>query len=202
MLISPSSRVLKKDALLASRSELSQFLAEVERRAYKLALFAVHDSDAALDIVQDAMFKLAEKYAAKPAPELPMLFHRILQNTIRDYYRRQKIRSRWTSLVSSFVPEDASEDYDPLESMQTPDQSTSNNPLDALNESQLLEIIEKELKKLPARQREAFLLRYWEEFDVAQSATIMGCSEGSVKTHCSRATHSLAKALRARGINL
>jgi len=69
-------------------------------------MFAVHHEDHALDIVQDAMLKLAEKYGDKPLEELPMLFQRILQNTIRDFYRRQKVRSLWTTLLSSFTPED------------------------------------------------------------------------------------------------
>ena len=77
--------------------EISAFLAEVERRAFKQAMFAVRDEDAALDIVQDAMLKLTEKYAEKPAAELPMLFQRILQNTIHDHFRRQKVRSTWTT---------------------------------------------------------------------------------------------------------
>ena len=146
------------------------------------------------------MFKLAEKYGAKSANEYPMLFHRILQNTIKDHFRRQKVRSRWTTLFSSLVPGDAEDDYDPLESIQNLDSSSQWNPVEALQESQLIEIIEKEIKKLPSRQREAFLLRYWEEMDVAEAAVVMGCSEGSVKTHCSRAAHTLAKALRGRGI--
>ena len=191
-----------KDKFLASRTELSDFLAEVEKRAFKLALFAVRDNDVALDIVQDAMCKLAEKYGGKPSNEFPMLFHRILQNTIKDYYRRQKVRSRWTVLFSSLVSNDAEEDYDPLEVLETESQTTSTNPFHALQEAQLVEIVEKELKKLPPRQREAFLLRYWEELDVAEAAVAMGCSEGSVKTHCSRATHTLAEALRIRGIEL
>jgi hypothetical protein len=92
------------NAFLASRVELSDFLTSIERRAYKQALFAVRDEEAALDIVQDAMMKLAEKYGGKPSGELPMLFQRILQNTIRDYYRRQKVRSLWTTLLSSLNP--------------------------------------------------------------------------------------------------
>ena len=156
----------------------------------------------ALDVVQDAMCKLAEKYGTKPANELPMLFHRILQNTIKDHYRRQKVRSRWTVLFSSLVSSDSEEDYDPLESMDSADPVRAKNPSDSLQDSQLIEIIEKELKMLPARQREAFLLRYWEEMDVAETAAAMGCSEGSVKTHCSRATHTLAEALRTKGIEL
>jgi len=148
------------------------------------------------------MCKLAEKYGAKPASEFPMLFHRILQNTIKDHYRRQKVRSRWTVQFSSLVSGDAEEDYDPLETLESETPGFSKEPLDALKDSQLIEIIENEIKKLPARQREAFLLRYWEEMDVAEAAAAMGCSEGSVKTHCSRATHTLAEALRTRGIEL
>ena len=149
------------------------------------------------------MLKLAEKYAAKPGEELPMLFQRILQNTIRDYYRRQKVRNAWTTLLSALTPSHADEDYDPLESLLAADGSNEkNNPSDQLDRLQRIGIIEKAIETLPARQREAFLLRYWEELDVAQTAEVMGCSEGSVKTHCSRATHTLAEALKAKGIEL
>ena len=198
-----SFRPIKKDALLASRNELSEFLASVERRAYKQALFAVREAENALDIVQDSMLKLAEKYGAKPAAELPMLFQRILQNTIRDFYRRQKVRSRWVTLFSALSPGREDDDSDPLETLESADTSGSmGGPADRLEQSQVVEVIEKELQRLPQRQRQAFLLRYWEELDVAETAKAMGCSEGSVKTHCSRATHALATALKARGITL
>lgn len=187
--------------LLATRIELSEFLAGVERRAFKQALFAVHDDDHALDIVQDAMLKLSEKYGDKPAVELPMLFQRILQNTIRDFYRRQKVRSLWTTLLSSFTPAD-DEDADPLETLQVHEGSNIPTPHASAEQSQVLAIIEKEIRKLPPRQREAFLMRYWEDMDIAETAAAMDCSEGSVKTHCSRATHTLAAALKARGIEL
>ena len=186
---------------LASRNELSDFLASVERRAYKQALFAVRDEHVALDIVQDAMLKLAEKYGDKPLTELPMLFQRILQNTIRDFYRRQKVRSMWTTLMSSLVPQHDESDFDPLDTLQDDgNNSQSPRPDASLEQSQLIVMIETELAKLPARQREAFLLRYWEDMDTAETAAAMGCSEGSVKTHCSRATHTLAAALQARGV--
>ena len=198
-----SFRPTKKDALLASRNELSEFLASVERRAYKQALFAVREAENALDIVQDSMLKLAEKYGAKPAAELPMLFQRILQNTIRDFYRRQKVRSRWVTLFSALSPGREDDDTDPLETLESADTSGSmGGPADRLEQSQVVEVIEKELQRLPQRQRQAFLLRYWEELDVAETAAVMGCSQGSVKTHCSRAAHALAAALRAKGIEL
>ena len=193
----------KKEALLASRNELSEFLAGVERRAFKQAQFAVRDEEHALDIVQDSMLKLAEKYGAKPAEELPMLFQRILQNTIRDFYRRQKVRSMWTILLSALSPGRDDEDSDPLETLESERGSKfGENPAESLENLEVVELIEKELKRLPPRQRQAFLLRYWEELDVAETASIMGCSQGSVKTHCSRAAHALAAALRARGIEL
>ena len=147
--------------------------------------------------------KLSEKYSARPITELPMLFQRILQNTIRDHFRRQKVRTLWTTQVSSLAGADGDDDHDPLESMEV--QSNSNPqgaPSDQLQQSQTLEIIEKALQKLPHRQRQAFLLRYWEEMDVAEAAAAMGCSQGSVKTHCSRATHALAELLKDKGISL
>jgi RNA polymerase sigma-70 factor (ECF subfamily) len=166
-------------------------------------VFAVRDEQAALDLVQDAMLRLAEKYGDRPADELPMLFHRIMQNAIRDYYRRQKVRSLWTTLLSSLSPgHGEDEEQDPLDTYEPRDADAAPAPGAQLEQAQVLEIIEQELSRLPARQREAFLMRYWEELDVAQTARIMGCSEGSVKTHCSRATHALAAALRGRGITL
>jgi RNA polymerase sigma-70 factor (ECF subfamily) len=198
-----SPRKNRKANPLATHKELSDFLAEVERRACKQALFAVRDDHLALDIVQDAMLKLAEKYGDRPASELPLLFQRILQNAIRDFYRRQRVRALWTTPVSALFGSDNEEDQDPLETLEV--QSTSNAlepPPDQLARAQVLGIIEKALAKLPARQRQAFLLRYWEEMDVAEAAKIMGCSEGSVKTHCSRATHALAAMLEKQGIKL
>ena len=161
----------------------------------------MHDEAQALDIVQDAMLKLAEKYGDRPAGELPLLFQRILQNTIRDFYRRAKVRALWTTLLSSFTPAD-DEDADPLETLQAHEGSNIATPHASFEQTQVLAIIEKEIEKLPARQRQAFLMRYWEDMDIAETAAAMGCTQGSVKTHCSRATHTLAAALKAKGIGL
>ncbi len=140
------------------------------------------------------MLRLAEKYGANPVDELPMLFQRILQNAIRDWFRRQKVRSTWTTLLSAFVPNrDDADDADPLDTLEAegePGTAAPSGPAEEVEQSQIVEIIEIEISRLPPRQREAFLLRYWEELD------------GSVKTHCSRATHTLAAALKARGIEL
>lgn len=184
---------------MASTQELSDFLREVERRAYKQTLYAVRDDHAALDIVQDAMLKLAEKYSDKPVAEYPMLFQRILQNTMRDYWRRQKVRNLWTTLFSSFSGgQDGEEERDPLETIDVEDEKT--DPMIELERGQTMAIIENALQKLPARQREAFVLRYWEDMDVAETAAVMGCSQGSVKTHCSRAVHTLAVILQKQGL--
>ena len=163
----------------------------------------MRDEQAALDLVQDAMLRLAEKYGDRPAAELPLLFHRIMQNAIRDWYRRQKVRSLWTTLLSSLSPGGEDDDQDPLETLEPVEGSNVEEPPgNRLEQAQVLEIIEQELARLPPRQREAFVMRYWEELDVAQTARAMGCSEGSVKTHCSRAAHALATALKARGVTL
>lgn len=174
----------------------------MERRAYKQALFAVRDEHSALDIVQDAMLKLTEKYSARPADELPLLFQRILQNAIRDYFRRNKVRSLWTTLFSSLTSPDE-EDRDPLETLEvTNGIGVGDTPENELKQKQTLAAIQEAIENLPARQREAFLLRYWEELDVAETAEAMGCSEGSVKTHCSRAVHALAAVLKVKGVTL
>ena len=183
---------------MATPKELSDFLAEVERRAFKQTVYAVRDDHAALDIVQDAMTKLAEKYGDKPAEEFPMLFQRILQNTMRDFWRRQKVRNLWTTLLSSFGSREDGDDHDPLETIDVEDDS--DEPSARLERSQTIRLLEQAIEKLPTRQREAFVLRYWEEMDVAETAAIMGCSDGSVKTHCSRAVHALAIELKKQGL--
>jgi len=167
-------------------------------------VFAVRDEEAALDIVQDAMLRLSERYGDRPIVELAPLFQRILQNAIRDWFRRQRVRSLWTTLLSSLGPgRGDDDDQDPLETLQAAgDSNREESPPDRLERAQVIEIIEQEVSRLPSRQREAFLMRYWEELDVADTAKAMGCSEGSVKTHCSRATYALAAALRARGVTL
>lgn len=164
----------------------------------------MRDEDAALDIVQDAMMRLAEKYGHRPAEELPLLFQRILQNATRDFFRRQKVRSMWTTLFSALGGRNNDDDdSDPLETLESADESNRvESPAQQVEREQILALVSAEIERLPARQREAFLLRYWEELDVAETAAVMGCSEGSVKTHCSRAAHALANALKSKGIEL
>ena len=188
---------------LATDKELSDFLKSVERRAFKRTVYAVRDDEAALDIVQDSMIRLAEKYADRPAAELPLLFQRIMSNATMDWFRRQKVRNAVVQNFSEFEFGGDGGDFDLLETLATADGSMgAESAADSVGRAQILVLIEEEVRQLPQRQREAFLLRYWEELDVAETAAAMGCSEGSVKTHCSRAVHSLSKALRAKGITL
>lgn len=185
---------------MASRNELSDFLASVERRAFKQAVYAVRDDDAAMDIVQDSMMRLAEKYGDRPPDELPLLFQRILQNAIRDYYRRSRTRSGHSIQLSS-LEVDEDDHADPLETLEIDDEHNPfATPPEALLQAETLNLLEEALQQLPPRQREAFLLRYWEGLDIAETAVAMGCSEGSVKTHCSRAAHALAGTLAAKGL--
>jgi RNA polymerase sigma-70 factor (ECF subfamily) len=196
-----TARHLRANTSLASDSELAEFLKNMEKKAFKRTFYHVRNEDAALDILQDSMIKLCTHYADKPAAELPLLFQRILSNTTLDWFRRQKTKNALFTNLGDFNAVDGDGEFDLLE-------VTANNAEDASSESaedwvgrlQTLEHIETAVMALPARQREAFLLRYWEEHDVAQTAAVMGCSEGSVKTHCSRAIQALSKTLGIQGI--
>ena len=190
--------------LLATEQELSNFLKGVEKRAYKRSLYHVRNEESALDIVQDSMLKLAEHYGDKPLAELPMLFQRILSNCTLDWFRRQKTRNALFSSMSDFEgPGEDGADFDLLEAYSGPEGGeTAQSAEDLTRRAQVFHNIEAEIQELPGRQREAFLMRYWEEMDVAETAAAMGCSEGSVKTHCFRAIQTLSKALKAKGIEL
>ncbi|MBN8503004.1 MAG: RNA polymerase sigma factor [Burkholderiales bacterium] len=186
---------------MAQEPELEAFLRSIERRAFKRTAYMVRDDDAALDIVQDAMIRLAQHYAHRPAEEWPMLFQRILSNATMDHFRRLRVRNGVMVNLSDFEGEDPDDGFDLLAAITGGEGALGAlSAADEVERAQVVALIEEEVQKLPARQREAFLLRYWEEFDTAETASVMGCSEGSVKTHCSRAVHALAKALKARGI--
>lgn len=158
-------------------------MSRIEIRAFKIALIATGHEQEALDIVQDSMLQLAQKYANKSEAEWSPLFHRILQSKIRDWYRRQKVRSQWRVFFSN---ED--EAHDIIE--ESVDTSIVISE-DSVTHDRAMQALENALHKLPLRQQQAFLLRAWEGFDVAETARAMGCSQGSVKTHYSRAIHAL-----------
>ncbi len=186
---------------MATEKELSDFLKSVEKRAFKRTAFAVRDDDSALDIVQDTMIKLCQSYGDRPAAELPLLFHKILSTTTMDWFRRKKVRQSMFMNFSDLAGSNPDSDFDILETLEVLTAShATESAADATSREQILQLIEAKIKDLPDRQREAFLLRYWEELDVAETAFAMGCSEGSVKTHCSRAVRALAKSLGQLGL--
>jgi len=171
---------------LQKERQLNQFLAEVERRALRIAEIAVRDRDEALDLVQDAMIKLARNYGTRNSDEWTPLFYRILQNGVRDWHRRRAVKNRVMVWFRKAQPDD--NDYDVVESAPDP---MGRTPDENLQNSEAMQDIELAVHELPRRQREAFMLRTFEGLDVAGTAIAMGCSEGSVKTHYSRAIHTL-----------
>ena len=178
----------REDETLDSRAEMEAFLREGEARAFRIAVVSTRDADEALDIVQDAMISLARRYADRSVEEWRPLFYRILKNRIRDWQRRRIVRGR----VMSFFGGQEGEEYDPIAQAPAP---SSENPTAALARSDAMDALEQALRDLPRRQREAFMLRNFEGLDVAETAAAMGCSDGSVKTHYSRAVHRLRETL-------
>lgn len=166
---------------------LDDFLASVERRAFRIAEIATRDRDEALDLVQDAMMKLARHYANHPPGEWAPLFFRILQNRITDWQRRQTIKRRLMIWQPSAPEEDEPE--------PEPQDPAAIDMIRHLEGQEALRVLESALRALPARQREAFELRVWEGLSVEETALAMGCGEGSVKTHLSRALTALRKRL-------
>ncbi|HEB95073.1 MAG TPA: RNA polymerase sigma factor [Sedimenticola thiotaurini] len=172
---------------------MEHFLAGIERRALVMAELATHDREEALDLVQDTMLAFVKRYRERPQTEWPPLFHRILQNRIRDWHRRRQRRGRWWGRLRHQREEEESDDPDPIQQTRDP---RARQPDELLLEQQSLEQILAALERLPLRQQQAFLLRTWEGLDVTDTARAMGCSGGSVKTHLSRAMHALRKQLQ------
>lgn len=171
---------------------LSSFLAEIERRAFVMARIAVREEADALDIVQDAMMQLVKNYASHPPGEWRPLFYRILNNRINDFFRRKKVRDKVMAWLPGFNQLDHEDELDPLQLIA---EERSDEPDVHLERQQNLEAITEAVATLPKRQREAFMLRCWEGFSTEETALAMQCSEGSVKTHYSRAMTSLRTSL-------
>ena len=178
--------------MLDSSQSMERFLASVERRAFRMAQIATNSTDDALDIVQEAMLSLVKRYGAKPEEEWKPLFYRILVNAIRDWYRRTRVRNRWRSWMQTIGKANDAEELDPIESFADP---AAPNPEDQIIIGDSVAALESALRTLPPRQQQAFLLRAWEDLTVRETAVVMRCSAGSVKTHYSRAVRTLRKLL-------
>ena len=168
---------------------MEEFLASIEHRAFRMAELATKSSDDALDILQDAMIALVQKYSDKPQKEWKPLFFQILQNRIRDWHRRKKVRNTWRSF---WTTEDSSSE-DHISQLADP---KGRDPGEELVLSESSKHVHDALRTLPWRQQQALLFRTWEEMSVAETARAMGISEGSVKTHCSRGIKTLRKLLK------
>ncbi len=163
---------------------MNRFLAGIEGRAFRIAWFATGNRDDALELVQEAMITLVQRYGGREPAQWPPLFHTILQSRIRDWYRRDKVRSR----LRVWFGRDAEDEDDPLEGFPA---DPAGEPERQMDGQQTLTAIDRAVRELPLRQQQAFLLRAWEGLDTAQTAAAMGISEGSVKTHYSRAVQAL-----------
>jgi RNA polymerase sigma-70 factor, ECF subfamily len=182
-----------EEPILEQARALERFLASIEKRAFRMARIALRHDEDALDSVQDAMLQLARRYGRRPSEEWRPLFYRILQNRIRDCQRRRRVRARIMAWLPGFRSLEDRDGGGADEYAAVPDRSPL--PAEQLAAHQAMQALERSLAELPARQQEAFMLRVFEGLDVAQTAAAMGCSEGSVKTHYSRAVHTLREQL-------
>lgn len=170
---------------------MEAFLADIERRAFRIAQLATGNRDDALDIVQDAMIKLVQKYSNHPTSSWKPLFYSILESRIMDWHRRQTVRNRFRSWLNS--PSDEEDAEDQLEQQPA---DISSFPDIQLQDAEFMEHLNEALSALPLRQQQVFLLRIWEGLDISDTAKAMQCSESSVKTHYSRALEKLKIALK------
>ncbi len=175
-----------------SSQEMERFLVSVERRAFRMARIATGNTEDALDIVQDAMLGLVRRYAVRPEDEWKALFYRILQNGIYDWGRRRSVRSRWLVRLKDLYHGDGEDRSDPIAALADP---TAEGPADEVAVAGSISALDSALKTLPQRQQQVFLLRAWEGMGVRETAGVMGCSEGTVKTLYSRAVHTLRNML-------
>lgn len=170
-----------------SGDALDAFLRGVERRALRMAELSVGSRDDALDIVQESMLTFVRNYRDKPSADWAPLFHRVLDSRLLDFHRRSSVRTRWLGWVERLVGRDG-EEVDVVAEIPDP---VSPPPWQHVADGETADALDRALRALPNRQRQAFLLRIWEGLDVAETARAMACGEGSVKTHLSRAMASM-----------
>lgn len=178
-----------EESALDRTADFERFLAGVERRAFRIARVTLRDDEDALDAVQDSMLQLARRYAHRPAAEWTPLFYRILQNRVRDFQRRRQVRNRMFAWFPGFTAEEDAESPGEAAADERP------GVVERLMAGEAMQLLESGIAALPLRQQQAFMLRTFEGLDVAQTASAMGCTEGSVKTHYSRAVHALRERL-------
>ena len=175
---------------------MQHFLADIEGRAFRIAHIATGNRDDALDIVQDAMIKLVQKYSEHAKDEWKALFYSILQTRILDWHRRQSVRNRFRSWFHWNSEDDEAEDkLEQLPAMH------SSAPDIKLQDAQFMTELNSALAALPLRQQQVFLMRVWEGMDIAETANVMQCSQSSVKTHYARALEKLRRSIRTTPVS-
>ncbi len=174
---------------MSDMQSLDTFLKNIERRALRIAEFGVGNQDDALDIVQETMLRLAKNYAHKDENEWTPLFYRILESRIMEFHRRNRVRNRFRVWLRGDALES---EEDPLQNQPDP---ADPRPERGVHAFEFGTDLEQAISLLPLRQQQALLLRLWEGLDVAATAHAMSCSQGSVKTHYSRAVHRLREKL-------
>ncbi|MES2909434.1 MAG: RNA polymerase sigma factor [Pseudomonadota bacterium] len=190
------SRKLTSKTMTSRRpapNSIDVFLRDVSRRARLTAEFATRDRDVAQDIVQEAMLTLVSKYGQHDPSSWGPLFHRILHSRLMDHFRRETRRRKWFTFLESPDEEGLEDPW-----QQIPD-TVDHNPVTLLQRADNMDVVLDAVRDLPMRQQQAFLLRAWEGYDTAQTAEIMGCAEGSVKTHYFRALNNIRAKLGAIG---
>lgn len=167
---------------------MEEFLKSVEKKAFRMIQIATGDSDDALDLLQDSMMKFVKNYAEKPQTQWKPLFYRVVQNRIRDWYRKEKLKNFFFTCLPGINRNRSGDNPDPI---QTAEDKQTTDSLTRVKTSQAMEKLETVLHQLPPRQQQVFLLRAWEGFSVKETAAAMTCSPGTVKTHYSRAVSKI-----------
>ena len=169
---------------VSTRVRIDRFLGSVQNSGYRMAQLATSNSDDALDLVQETMLQIVKRYSYLPDNELKLLFYRILSSKITDWYRKTAYRKKFMA----FFSKESYDQGDPVQHLADDYQLPASEKLD---NTRMMESLTLALKSLSPRQHQSFLLRAWQGFSVKETATIMGCSDGSVKTHYSRALKAL-----------
>jgi len=171
---------------------MDAFLASMEKRAYRIAYIGLSDRDEALDAVQDTMMRMFLKYSDKPNADWRPLFYKILSNRITDSHRSNTIKKR----IQTWFKSGESDDQGSVDAVDLMPSRKGEQPQNQLQSDASMSVLERSINSLPTRQQQAFLFRHWEGLSTQETATAMGCSTGSVKTHLSRALDTLKTSLQ------
>jgi RNA polymerase sigma-70 factor (sigma-E family) len=158
----------------AADTDFAAFVAASSRRLLRTAYLITGDLDAAEDLLQTALERTYRRWTAREPPEAYV--HRVLVNAATDAWRRQH-RLKTVELVDSEIPARA-------------DASLEGLPV----REALLACV----RQLPVGQRAILVLRYFDDLTEGDTARVLGCSVGTVKSQHARAMARLRQLLPAR----